>query len=354
MANPEHLEILKRGVKAWNEWRREFPDTKPDLRGADLSKGRLRRANFSEADLTEASLIRTDLRGARFARSNLTSANLHFANLTYAELVEANLSDVNLMDANMKGAECHGSNFRRANLGGAILRGANLSKADIGEVILRSTVFGDMDLSDVMGLEVVNHRGPSVIGIDTIYRSHGNIPDSFLRGAGVPQDFIVFMKSLTGQAFDFYSAFISYSTKDQRFADRLHADLQSKGVRCWLATEDLKIGDRFRQRIDESIRLHDKLLLILSEHSVGSAWVEQEMESAFEKEVRHKRDVVFPIRIDDAVMDTDAAWAASIRRTRHIGDFTRWKDHDSYQKAFERLLRDLKAESKAKDTRAGE
>lgn len=53
-------------------------------------------------------------------------------------------------------------------------------------------------------------------------------------------------------------------------------------------------------------------------------------------------------------MDTDAAWAASIRRTRHIGDFTRWKDHDAYQKAFERLLRDLKAESKAKDKEAGQ
>jgi hypothetical protein len=33
----------------------------------------------------------------------------------------------------------------------------------------------------------------------------------------------------------------------------------------------------------------------------------------------------------------------NIRRTRHIGDFSRWKDHDAYQQAFERLLRDLKA-----------
>jgi len=39
MANREHLEILKRGVKAWNEWREKNPDVKPDLRGADL-KGR--------------------------------------------------------------------------------------------------------------------------------------------------------------------------------------------------------------------------------------------------------------------------------------------------------------------------
>ena len=53
--------------------------------------------------------------------------------------------------------------------------------------------------------------------------------------------------------------------------------------------------------------------------------------------------VLFPVRIDDAVMDTDQAWASSVRRKWNIGDFTNWKDHDSYKKAFDRLLRDLKA-----------
>jgi len=42
-------------------------------------------------------------------------------------------------------------------------------------------------------------------------------------------------------------------------------------------------------------------------------------------------------------METNQAWAASLRRTRHIGDFRAGKDHDPYQKAFARLLRDLKA-----------
>ncbi len=28
----------------------------------------------------------------------------------------------------------------------------------------------------------------------------------------------------------------------------------------------------------------------------------------------------------------------------HIGDFTRWKDHDAYTKALDRLLRDLRVE----------
>jgi len=44
-------------------------------------------------------------------------------------------------------------------------------------------------------------------------------------------------------------------------------------------------------------------------------------------------------------METGAAWAASIRRTRHIGDFRKWKDHDEYQRALARLVRDLQADA---------
>ena len=164
----------------------------------------------------------------------------------------------------------------------------------------------------------------------------------------MPENFIAYMKSLAGtpEAFEYYSSLISYSTKDQEFADLLHSQLQSKGARVWLATEDLKIGDRFRAKIDEAIWLCEKLLLVLSKDSVKSPWVEAEVEAAFDKERKLKRTVLFPIRLDDVVMETEEAWAAEIRRTRHIGDFREWKDHDEYQKAFGRLMRDLKAEEK--------
>ena len=141
----------------------------------------------------------------------------------------------------------------------------------------------------------------------------------------------------------FYSCFISYSSKNRDFAERLHADLQAKGVRCWLDHEDLKIGDKFRHQIDQAIRVHDKLMLVLSEHSIASNWVETEVETALEREHRENRTILFPIRLDDAILETPVAWATHIKRTRHIGDFNGWKDHDAYQKAFDRLLRDLRA-----------
>ena len=55
----------------------------------------------------------------------------------------------------------------------------------------------------------------------------------------------------------------------------------------------------------------------------------------------------FPIRIDDDVEKDPPAWAKTIGRTRHIGDFSNWKDHDAYQKVFDRLIRDLRQERSA-------
>lgn len=121
--------------------------------------------------------------------------------------------------------------------------------------------------------------------------------------------------------------------------------MQSHNVRCWFAPEDLKWGERIRTGIDEAIRIHDKLLLILSKHSVSSGWVEREVKTALTREKKEKRTVLFPVRVDEAVFDSPFDWATEIRHERNIGDFTHWKQHEAYQKALDRLFRDLKAEA---------
>jgi hypothetical protein len=329
MANQEHLDILRQGVKAWNQWREIFPKGQPDLTGADLVRADLygadlSRANLSKANLLSSRLIEVNLRDANLSGANLSNADLSYANLSYADL--------------------RGATLLNADLFSATLIAVKLDGADFSHVTMMATVLGELDLSKVRGLENVTHYEPSIISIDTIYRSQGQIPDVFLQGAGVPETFITYAHSLVMQPVDYYSCFISYSSRDQDFAERLYADLQSKGVRIWFAPEDLKIGDKFWHRIDESIRLYDKLLVVLSEHSVQSDWVEREAMAALEKEKQGKI-VLFPITLDDAVKDCTAPWAADLQRQRHIGNFQGWKNHNDYQKAFERLLRDLKASS---------
>ncbi len=341
--------------------------SKANLSKALLGSAILTRANLSQAKLTEAELIGANLLEAILIETNLCQAKLHGstffnasltgADLTNADLTNADLTGADLTSATLHKAKLFQSFLNRTNLSGAGLREANLTQttfrwpildeADFSQAVVASTIFSRVDLRLVKGLDAMKHRGPSTIGFDTIIQSQGRIPEIFLRNAGVPDSIIEAIPSLIGslRPIDFYSCFISYSSKDQKLAERLYGDLQSKGVRCWFAPEDLKIGAKIRSSIDESIHLYDKLLLVLSQHSVASQWVEQEVETALEKERREKRTVLFPIRLDKAVMDIEGGWPALIRNTRNIGDFTRWKRYDAYQKALDRLLRDLKAEA---------
>jgi hypothetical protein len=213
--------------------------------------------------------------------------------------------------------------------------------------VLSQTVFAEVDLTHVIGLEACVHHGRSSIDFRTLEKS-SPLPLAFLRGVGLPDNLIDYLPSLLRQAIQYYSCFISYSAKDDDFAKRIHADLQNSGVRCWFAPHDMPIGGRLLDEIDTAIQLRDKVLLILSEHSIKSDWVEDEVKKAFEEERTRvpKQTVLFPIRLDDAVMDTQEAWAGLLRRDRNIGDFRQWKDHDSYKRSFDRVLRDLKAAQK--------
>jgi hypothetical protein len=365
MPNQEHLDILAKGVKVWNAWRWENSNVCPDLDHAHLMGTKLGNADLEEADLRGANLRFADLSGANLTGADLSGASLACANVRRAKLSFAKLSQgleitdirddgvylkeppisTDLSNADLSGADLNGADLSYAHLIDADLTGVNLSGARYG-----GTYFINLDLSVVLGLDDAEHHFASSIDMATIYRSKGKIPESFLRGCGVPENFITYMHSLTGAAFEFYSCFISYSTKDQAFAERLHADLQARGVRCWFAPHDIQGGRKVHEQIDEAIRVYDKLLLILSDASMNSNWVKTEIANARARE-QQNRQMLFPItlvpfgRIKEwKLFDADTG-IDSAREIREyfIPDFSNWKDHDSYTVAFERLVRDLKS-----------
>ncbi|HEV3039784.1 MAG TPA: toll/interleukin-1 receptor domain-containing protein [Candidatus Angelobacter sp.] len=290
----------------------------------------------------------TDLTRVHLDGANLEGAQFFCSTLDHATMTGADLRGANLVFASLRHAQLSRANLQKVQLGAAVLVGTDLTYTIFTGADITTTVFVDVDLSAAIGLEIVHHLSPSHVGIDSLYKSKGKIPEAFLRGCGVPEDFITYARALSKNPIEYNSCFISYSSKDKDFADRLHADLQTRAIRCWYAPEDLKIGDKFRVRIEESIRIYDKVMIVLSEDSIRSAWVEDEVETALENERRNPDSLIlFPIRLDDAIMETEHAWAASLRRTRHVGDFSNWKNHDAYQKALKRLLRDLKSQTKA-------
>jgi uncharacterized protein YjbI with pentapeptide repeats len=146
MADPEHLEILKRGTTIWNRWREENPTIHPNLGGADISRVDLSGANLLGAHLRRATLRRALLREANLRWADLHEANLHEARLRKADLSaaylggadlsEAHMRDVNLSEAHLSGADLNGADLRRACLRDAHLSGAHLSRTQLGEADL--------------------------------------------------------------------------------------------------------------------------------------------------------------------------------------------------------------------------
>jgi len=320
MANPEHVAKLKEGREAWNAWRKTSTQ-KPDLSGEDLT-------------------------GNSLSLFHLTAANFAGAYLSDLTVIAASCEECSFKDATIFGSTFHGTTLQRSDFTGARIFSSRFHWCNLDESIfiprtLIQTTFAHVSLRGTRGLDEIPTTSGNSIGIDTFFDS-GGLPDSFLRNSGVPEEFIQYAASLVGKAIEYYSCFLSYSSKDDEFARRLYDDLQGRNIRTWFAPEELKIGDRFRARIDESIRIHDKLVIILSANSVNSDWVETEVESAIEREQKEGKDVLFPIAIDEEGFTSKQPWAADIRRKRHIGDFRKWKSHDDYTAAFDRLVRDLK------------
>jgi uncharacterized protein YjbI with pentapeptide repeats len=346
MADDEQVEIVKLGARSWNSWRKDNPDAEVNLSEADLSDADLRYADLSDAGLSMVDLSGADLRGA-----NLSITDLRHALLIRTNLSEAILRHSNLSAANLTGAELGHADLRWARLYGTILSNAHLSRTNLIDAELYDTVLVGLDLRHAIGLDDCHHRGPSVIDIRTLMRS-GSLPLPFLRGCGLPDIVIEYLPSLVGSPVEFYSCFISDSTDDQTFAERLHADLQNKGVRCWFAPHDIRAGRKIHEQIDEAIRHYDKLLLILSSASLNSQWVKTEIAKARKRETRENRRMLFPVRLVDfetlqdwECFDSDTGKdSAQEIREYFIPDFSRWKDYDAYTVGFDRLLRDLKAD----------
>jgi len=173
MANQEHLALFKQSIDAWNQWRTNNTQIRPDLSGAnligvDLKMSNLIGANLSKGDLSSANLIGADLMGADLSGTNLIrailiGADLLGANLTEANLSEANLSEVNLSEANLSGATLSGANLRRAplsrtnltgaNFSGAYLSGANLTGANLTGANLSGAKLSGANLESTVALD---------------------------------------------------------------------------------------------------------------------------------------------------------------------------------------------------------
>ena len=150
MANKEHL---KQGKAAWDEWRAQHPDTRPDfseadlsgayLNGVNLSYANLSKASLKETNLNEATLIDANLRGADLSSAHLRGTDLRGADLSHANLSHADLSQADLNDANLRRTTIVGTNFTKAILTNCRIYGISAWDVELQEAEQNSLIITD-------------------------------------------------------------------------------------------------------------------------------------------------------------------------------------------------------------------
>jgi uncharacterized protein YjbI with pentapeptide repeats len=367
----EALKLLRGGEEGIREWnaRRENGESVPGLDGVLLDNAHLRGADLSQLRLLDAhlsgvNLSRANLKNAVLFAAHLNDADLHNAHLGIATLRQADLSGACLQKgsleyANLTLANLLNANLRWAGLMNAVIHNADLHGADFHGAAFLDTVVAS-DFSGAKGLRAVRHYGPSAVSTEALHMAKGQLPDVFLRGCGLQPWEVLAAKlydpALTpGQVTDIQykifdartrgplalgGVFISYAHEDNGLANKLHDKLEDAGANAWLDHHDMLAGP-LQKQVDRAIRLNDIVLLILSEASIASDWVEHELKMARKKEKEVGHSVLCPIALDDAWKDKmdDLLWEQALKN--NVLDFSGWKTH-AFDPVFKKLVKGLK------------
>ena len=405
MADIELVQIVKRGRDAVAEWREANPNRlmdlnagymsharmpMVDLRGADmrnadfmgamirrgdLSGSYLNDAHFYRADLREANLSRSlapganlrgaDLRGANLTginmdRATLSEANLAGANLTNANLDRANLDRANLTGANLTGASFNGANLSRTNLSGATLSQADFyeavlndtgaDQADFHDCIIGYTVFQNCALNTAIGLESIRHDAPSTIGLDTLLRSGGALPESFFVGSGLPAYVAGFQDTVVANTISTLEVHISCANSDIAFGRQLEQNLRAHGIRSWVFAEGFRgnpLVDRRatsgEEEIERWVRHYDRLIVVCTAAGINSETVRNDITAAQASGKTSDRWTMFLVNADGIMAAGRNRSARLMAEDNRVFDLTgQSEDSEAYQSALADLVANLR------------
>ena len=408
MANMEHVQLVRRGRDHVARWRDANPNEQldlnaaymsfvraprvnisgADLRHSDLMGAVMRQANLSgcymnpahmyHADLRESDLTNTLLNGANMRGADLRGADLSGADLDRAVLSDADLSGANLTGANLQrtsliGAKLAGTNFSGANFSGADLvranlAGANLEDADLFQTriwgcelegtnlagaALGYTVIQDCDLRGVLGLEDARHDAPSSVGVDTIYRSAGLIPASFLTGVGIPASVAALQEAVSASQSPLIECYISCRDDDEDFARKLSGELGAMGISAWVFSEHRRgnalvsrLSSSDQEEVERWVRNYDRMIVVASSRALDTETILNDITAAREKQQSADRWTLYFVAPDDGLMRPSGRAARNMAAENIIFDL-RDGDPETYAAELAKLADALRQEQPA-------
>jgi hypothetical protein len=93
--------------------------------------------------------------------------------------------------------------------------------------------------------------------------------------------------------------FISHSNADKPFVDRLVTDLAARVIPAWQDRLDMTVGDGVAGRISEGLAGARYFLIVLSQSSIGSRWVREDVNGALMQQVAESGTFLVPVLLQD-------------------------------------------------------
>lgn len=119
--------------------------------------------------------------------------------------------------------------------------------------------------------------------------------------------------------------FISYSSKDSNFVERLSNDLIELGFDVWLDKWKIKVGDDIFEKIQYGIRNSDYVILVLSSNSIKSGWVDKEWKIVYWNEITTRQVKLLPILLEYC----------------EIPEYLKFKKYANFTKGYEEAFKEL-------------
>jgi uncharacterized protein YjbI with pentapeptide repeats len=164
------------------------------------------------------------------------------------------------------------------------------------------------------------------------------------------------LKKIT-EELNYQKVFISFSFEDKRFAERLHLEFESRGIRTFFWMKDAPPGQSMEDIMREGVRSTDKLLFIASKNSIKSIACQFELSEGRRKQTETWENIIFPIHIDDFIFKVNKSQIRPIEKMEEywrnieeikrvnsadFSEFNKGKiNHKKFKQSIDRIVKEL-------------